>query len=85
MVHSEMQARTILLGKNKSYRICIGNSNYTFGQQTCVREIIPLLQTAEQKKHCLSVASDLVHCVETDGHFFKNVVTAPLNHEYMER
>jgi len=38
-VHSEMQARTILLGeKNESYRTCTGNSDYTFRHDICVRE-----------------------------------------------
>ena len=39
-VHSEMQARTILLGeKNESYRICTGSSDYTFRHDICVREV----------------------------------------------
>jgi hypothetical protein len=33
--HSEIQARTILLGNNEPYRIWTGNSNYTFGHDRC--------------------------------------------------
>jgi len=54
-VHSEMQARTILLGNNESYSICTGNSNYTFRHDTRVREVHAMAADSRAKGalfHC---------------------------------
>jgi hypothetical protein len=52
--HSEMQARTILLGKNKSYRICTGNSNYTFRHDICIREVHSMAADSRAKEALLN-------------------------------
>jgi hypothetical protein len=48
-VHSEMQARTILLGNNESYRTCTGNSTTLLGMTRVSGKFMPRLKTAGQK------------------------------------